>query len=294
MDYELFTLSDGRKLSYRIVGDPAHHPVVYLHGFGSSSAVMVEDRDVLTDLGLFVIAVDRPGYGRSDLHPGYSSEDFAEDIYQLLSCLGIKRCAVAGWSTGGMFAQDFARLYPQYVSSLTLLGSVLPLSQPEVERIMPVKWKFVRWVMLHFPGVCRYLFKRVSKRINQDIDHAVMNRMKKMVRDDKEAAMLFTELLKKATYDAYQYEGMAVYYEVLAMCKADFEVRPGGCYPTMIWQGEDDHLWTVSTSRFLKQRYTKSRMFIIKDKGHFMFLSIWRDVLQLIKDVSAPKEQNQM
>lgn len=70
-----------------------------------------------------VTRYDHRGWGRSEAPAGPVA--FHEDLYALLSALGIERAHVLGISMGGTFAIDFALSHPQMVSSLILVDSWL-------------------------------------------------------------------------------------------------------------------------------------------------------------------------
>lgn len=70
-----------------------------------------------------VIRYDRRGYGRSELPTkSYSS---TEDLLKLLIHLNVRRAVLAGSSSGGALAIDFAIEHPQMVDGLFLIGPVL-------------------------------------------------------------------------------------------------------------------------------------------------------------------------
>ncbi len=68
------------------------------------------------------IAPSRFGYLRSTFHSGATFEDQARTYAALLDHLGIQKVAVVAMSAGGPSAELFALLYPERVSSLTLLS----------------------------------------------------------------------------------------------------------------------------------------------------------------------------
>jgi pimeloyl-ACP methyl ester carboxylesterase len=51
--------------------------------------------------GVRLISPDRPGIGLSDAHHGRTILDWADDVADLLSQLGVDRFAAMGWSMGG-------------------------------------------------------------------------------------------------------------------------------------------------------------------------------------------------
>lgn len=68
-----------------------------------------------------VLAYEQRGFGQT-ITPDMpcSMADYAEDANALLDALGWERCAVVGFSFGGMVAQELALRYPQRVERLVL------------------------------------------------------------------------------------------------------------------------------------------------------------------------------
>ncbi len=97
-------------------------PVLVIHGSGGgfdqgeliASAVLGDQ--------FHWIAPSRFGYLRSTLHAGATFDEQAQAYAHLLDHLGIYRVAVVALSHGGPSALLFAALYPDRVSSLTLLS----------------------------------------------------------------------------------------------------------------------------------------------------------------------------
>ena len=87
---------------------------------------------VLDDSRFHWIAPSRFGYLRSDCLAGASVDDQAHAYAFLLDHLGIGKVAVVAMSAGGPSALLFSVLYPQRVSSLTLIScGVAPSSSDE-------------------------------------------------------------------------------------------------------------------------------------------------------------------
>lgn len=70
-----------------------------------------------------VTRYDRRGYGRSSKVEGRFSN--VRDLYFLFDELGIERAGLMGMSAGGGLAIDFALAYPDKVSFLVLVGSIV-------------------------------------------------------------------------------------------------------------------------------------------------------------------------
>ncbi len=97
-------------------------PVLVVHGSGGGyDQGEIIARAVLGDAFRW-IAPSRFGYLRSSLPTPATFEDQARAFADLLDHLGVKRVAVVALSHGGPSALHFAILYPERVSSLTLLS----------------------------------------------------------------------------------------------------------------------------------------------------------------------------
>ena len=123
----LLELPDGRRLAYDDVGDPAGAPVVYLHGTPDSRLGRPPDAHTAV-AGVRLLAVDRPGFGDSDLEPGASLTSLGRDIAHLLDAHGIDRALLLGWSGGGLAALGAAAtpaLGPR-LAAVGLVGTLPP------------------------------------------------------------------------------------------------------------------------------------------------------------------------
>ena len=123
---ESIRLQDGRRLTYAEYGDPHGSPLFFLHGGNDSRLVgAIIDRSAF-DLGIRIIAPDRPGYGRSDFQPGRTLLDWAADLAELAAALSIGRFAIAGHSGGGPHALAVAHALPERCAGVTLIASAGP------------------------------------------------------------------------------------------------------------------------------------------------------------------------
>ncbi|PWD52189.1 alpha/beta hydrolase [Serinibacter arcticus] len=99
-------------------------PLVLLHGFpfdGSMWDDVVED---LTDAGVPTVAIDAPGFGRSEVPDGEPSLELAADaVVATLDELGVDRAVVAGLSMGGYIALALAERHRSRLAGLALLDT---------------------------------------------------------------------------------------------------------------------------------------------------------------------------
>ncbi|MCL2789262.1 MAG: alpha/beta fold hydrolase [Desulfobulbus sp.] len=76
--------------------------------------------EVLAELGLRVLAVDMPGFGKSPA----STVQPVEALVRFLDRQGVPRAVLVGPSMGGRIALEFAIAHPDRVAGLVLAGAV--------------------------------------------------------------------------------------------------------------------------------------------------------------------------
>ena len=121
-------LDDGRKAQVEEYGDPAGAPALWFHG-GFSTRLEAHCLDApARELGLRVLALDRPGVGGSDLLRDRTVTGYADDVRQVLDALEIERAAVGGLSNGGMYTMAVASALPDRVVRAVPYNSSTPVA----------------------------------------------------------------------------------------------------------------------------------------------------------------------
>jgi pimeloyl-ACP methyl ester carboxylesterase len=272
----------GRKITYKKVGDESGRPVVYFHGWGSAASSIFFDEEFLNRERVFLLLVNRPGYGGSELVKDYSMIDYADDVKDVLNHLQIKQADFLAWSNGGLFCQVFAYQFPQYISTLSLAASAIPLRNKETGKVLPLRWKVLRKLNMIAPILNRKFAKRMNKSWNGKIGRWILKYQHKY----RSASSQFPleEQLKKQTVegigDAYRTMGWAEYLELNAMMKPFRLEEWNAPFPVYIWSGEKDNLWPFKTAAFLHEKFQGSRFQMVEGKGHFFFLECWEEIIQ--------------
>ena len=119
---------DGKRLFVRSWGDSAAQPVLYWHGVNlraRASMAINEAGPLLADHGLWVLALDAPGFGNSPaLEPaGYHPRALAELVPQLLDALGVERAPFVGFSWGGDIGCHVAARHADRLTALVILDA---------------------------------------------------------------------------------------------------------------------------------------------------------------------------
>ncbi|HEX2191519.1 MAG TPA: alpha/beta hydrolase [Longimicrobiaceae bacterium] len=131
---ESISLPDGRILAWSEWGPPDGVPVLFCTGAAMSGSLGFGAGD-LAELAVRLLAIDRPGLGRSDPHPGKTLSTWAEDVRELVRARELGTPLAVGFSQGAPFALALAGR--GVVRALALVSAQDQLSHPRVEPLLP-------------------------------------------------------------------------------------------------------------------------------------------------------------
>lgn len=121
-------VGEDRVLGWAEFGHPDGDVVLWFHGTpGACLQVPPSVHEVALQRGFRIIAVERPGTGRSTNHRYSRIVDFAPDVERLVDHLGVDRFGITGLSGGGPYTLAVARHLPERVVVASLLGGMGPV-----------------------------------------------------------------------------------------------------------------------------------------------------------------------
>jgi len=109
-----------------LAGDPDGKPVLVHAGEPMSRRLYggwIADAE---KKGIRLIGYDRPGYGGSTVHPGYTVASGAADVRAIAEALGHERLGTWGISGGGPYALACAALLPEVAVAVAAVASIAP------------------------------------------------------------------------------------------------------------------------------------------------------------------------
>jgi len=144
--HDVIETPNGYELSYFRYGDPNGRRVIFLHGTPGTNGIWYT---VLPDMpeGFEVIAVDRPGWGKTTPYkvlPSLSEQ--AKALQPLLNTPGRGTPLIAGWSYGGPVAAQLAVDFPSEVGGLLMVSASL---DPDLEHTYFIQYlgRALAWVI---------------------------------------------------------------------------------------------------------------------------------------------------
>jgi pimeloyl-ACP methyl ester carboxylesterase len=226
---ETYGLANPPEVAYVELNPEGQRTVVFIHGLGSYLKFWRYQLDVFAAQGYRVIAVDLPGYGKSDKPASfpYTMEAMADVVREVVHTLGIEKPVLVGHSMGGQTALSYAIRYPEEPGALVLT------SPAGFEKF---SWKEKAWLTRAFSTV---LIKSVPE---YGIWGSV--RQSNFARWRPELEWLIEERVRVVSspdFDAYAYANVRT---VDGLAHNDFVRDNLGRIqaPTIIVFGEDDRL----------------------------------------------------
>ncbi|MGB9593235.1 MAG: alpha/beta fold hydrolase, partial [Anaerolineae bacterium] len=230
-------------------------PLVLIHGLGSEADTW---RHVIPPLvkQFRVIAVDLPGFGRSDKpRRAYTVPFFCDALVELLDALGIARAGLVGHSLGAVIAHFAALQRPDRVERLVLVDGGLFAPSQKLDAAT---------LLFLIPGVGEYLYRRFQK----DADAAyrslgpyyahldglpeserefLYRRVNERVRDEDQRRAFFSAFRRLALWLPAQQRGLRERLANLAV-------------PTLVIWGEADRINPVAMARALAAAQPSARL----------------------------------
>src|SRR3954451_9043266 len=130
-------LHDGRHLAVTESGAPDGVPVLFFHGTPGSRRPGPTDPDLPRRLGIRLLTIDRPGFGRSTRQPGRVVHDWSLDVEDLVDQLDCPTFGLAAWSGGAAFALAAAEVHGSRVRGVAIVAPLGPFDDVEATEHLP-------------------------------------------------------------------------------------------------------------------------------------------------------------
>lgn len=120
MQEHLIDVGDGRQACILDLGREGDVPVLFCHGGPGSRLSARPYLEEANELGLRLIGIDRPGYGKSSRNPGRRIGDWVADAIKVADFLELDELCTLGVSTGGAYALAVAAMEPDRVRGVVV------------------------------------------------------------------------------------------------------------------------------------------------------------------------------
>lgn len=277
------------EIYYETFGDPSDPALLLINGLGSQCINFdVEFCEMFVTRDFFVIRFDNRDVGLStkfnlvlpDLFSvleavkdgveptvAYRLADMADDAIAVLDDLGIARAHVAGWSIGGMIAQQLAIDHPDRLLSMSTNMSTT--GDPDVGQPSPEALEIILG----------------PSDINRD---SIIERRLDLERVIGSRDHFDTDRVIKQTGDAYDrcfnLAGVARQLCAAAASGSRTIALHDVTVPTLVMHGDVDHLIDISGGVRTSESIPGSRFVILEGMGHDLSPFYWD---QLVEEIAA-------
>ena len=153
MAYKNFIFQDskGNQYEYDTCGSENGYPVLYMHGaipMPFSKGLL----DIAEKYNLYLIAIQRPGYGASSRLKYKNIYEYAGMLKELISSLQLKNFDVMGLSAGSPYCYALAAAYPQLVKGVNICSGIPLVNVKEIYRMNARQEKFLFFLSRHLPA----------------------------------------------------------------------------------------------------------------------------------------------
>jgi pimeloyl-ACP methyl ester carboxylesterase len=280
-------LKDGRVLGFAEYGVATGNPVLHFHGSGSSRLERPASENILIQLNVRFISVDRPGHGLSGSQPERRLLDWPQDITQLADHLGLEKFYVTGHSAGGPHVLVCAHELAERIIAGVAISSVAPMSRPRPYDGMPILNQILARSARRWPWLTHLIRKTMRNLVMQDMEKAAQQLMASIPDSDKE--ILYepknVENMVLSIQEGFRqgYEGVA-HDDILVNTDWGFELK--SIEPRIdIWHGKLDMNVPIHAAHYLCDQIPHNRCYELTDKGHFFVLDHWEEVFSKLLNV---------
>ncbi|KAA1249990.1 alpha/beta hydrolase [Mycobacterium simiae] len=274
-------LRDGRLLAYLEWGDPNGYPAFYFHGTPSSRLEGAFADGAARRHGFRLIAVDRPGFGRSTFQEGRRFRDWPLDVCTLADALRLDEFGVVGHSGAGphLFACG-AVISPARLAFIGALGPWGPLTtQDTVGGLNALDRLYARlahrgprlFAASFAPlGWCARYSPRIFSRV---VMASVPAADRYRLRDE-----LFARHFHAIELEAFRQGSRGAAYEsYLAYRPWDVDLAEVAV-PSHIWLGDQDTFVPRAMGQYLQSAIPNVDLHWAAGKGHFN-IEDWDSIL---------------
>jgi pimeloyl-ACP methyl ester carboxylesterase len=272
----------GRRIAYSDSGPRDGLPVLLCHGLPGAH-VQIPDVAVLHQYGVRMIIIDRPGFGRSDPHPGRSIAEWRHDALSVLDELRIDRVVLLPFSAGTPYALGLARMHPTRVSRIHIISGMGPAVKQDVAQM---SWfNRVQHSFGHtspdaltnmVAGISNVVVGKGAKAIPLGL--WLMRNVFTPIENHYSRApegQVFRDMLAMSFHQGYH-----SYLQDLSLITGDWGIDMTDIpHPAVCWYGDADKITPPEAGDKLRNFIPQLRMRVFPGVGHLLIFMHWDEVI---------------
>ncbi len=256
--------------------------MLLIHGLGDEADTW---RHVIMPLSKDrrVVALDLPGFGRSDKpERPYTLPFFQNVVIELLDTLAVQRAILIGHSLGAVIAHSTALNHPERVERLILVDGSLVMRSQKID---------LETLLFLIPGLGEWLYTRLRRDPQAAYRTLVAyyNHLDGLPETDR--AFLFQRVNERVWSDGQRRAFFSTFRNLarwLPGQQRDLAVRLSRLgVPTLVVWGEADLINSIENGRALIAYQPTAQLVVVPDAGHNVHQENAKAVLKAIREWMA-------
>ncbi len=244
--------------------------MLLVHGLGASLTRWIDAIPLLSER-YRTIAIDLPGFGRSDVpRARYSTPWLAGAVRAFMDARGIERATFVGNSLGGTVGFRFAARWPERTDALVLVCAALP----GVERVRFRPRALAQYVLPVLPLLGEIMYEAymqlpADRRLRDSLNNVFVDptRVREATRK-----VLLVEFEERAGRTDLRRSMLAAQRSIMTELfreRRKFEETARSLtVPTLVLWGAHDHVVPVGTGRAFAGLIPDAELIVFDDAGH--------------------------
>ena len=277
---------DGRVVTWAAWGDPRGRPLLALHGTPGSRLDRSPDPGLFERVGAHVVTFDRPGYGRSSVHPDRTVLSVADDAVAVADALGWERFTVLGVSGGGPHALAVGRWAPERTRALGLAVGAAPSELVDPDDLIAVNREARRRALQEGRASLEEFLAEPAAQMASDPDAAIDSVMADAPAADLEMLERpdLRSLLVESLREAFANGPQGWFDDAWALSMPwGFELREVAV-PVQMWSGELDRNVPSKAVERMAAELNLESLEILPGAGHFGWIAHEERILRQLLD----------
>jgi len=275
-----------RQIAYCEYGDPQGKPVFYFHGTPGSRYEPLFGDQAGKEYGYRIIALDRPGIGRSDYVKERKLLDWPQDVQEVAQQLGVSRFGVMGLSGGGPYALACSYAIPERLEFSVAMGSWGPVAaEPKLwNKMAPLDRFFAKlskkatWTFYVPFAVMGYAARWMAPQGFIKLLESSMSAADKQLVADEAIARFFADDVAEGFRQGVRgpADDAIILYGEWGFEVEEIEME------VYLFHGEDDRFAPYRYAVYFDKKIPKTKLYGYPGEGHLFLVRLFDEVFKQV------------
>ena len=210
-----------------------------------------------------VIALDLPGFGRSEPLARYFIVTYIRVLLDLLDTLSISSAVFIGSSLGGILSHSMAIMHPDRVNELVLLDGHLGIGKQKID---------LGTLLFMVPGIGEWRYNRYRKDAQMAYNSLIPFYANLLNLPEADREFLFQRVNKRVWSDTQRQAYLGILRNTASWLtkqqSALLNKMKSLAIPTLIIYGEQDQIIPVGNANMLTELQPSARLIVLPGVGH--------------------------